>query len=87
MPSVEEFIANGRTVEEIRAHIGADRLIYQRLEDLLEAVRSERSSISTFDCSCFDGVYVTGDVDASYLLELATSRTEASKSLGELGGP
>lgn len=87
MPSVEEFIANGRTVEEIRAHIGADRLIYQRLEDLLEAVRSERSSISTFDCSCFDGVYVTGDVDASYLLELAASRTEASKSLGELGGP
>ena len=74
-------------MEEIRAHIGADRLNYQRLDDLLEAVRSERSSISTFDCSSFDGVYVTGDVDASYLLELAASRTEASKSLGELGGP
>ncbi len=67
MPTRRELIATGRTDEEIAADIGADAVIYQDLEALIEDVRRLNPSIARFDCSCFDGVYVTGDVSQEYL--------------------
>ncbi|NVK30759.1 MAG: amidophosphoribosyltransferase [Gammaproteobacteria bacterium] len=67
MPSVTEFIAHGRNDAEICEQIGADWLIYQNLEDLKEAVRSSGNGPEEFDCACFDGNYVTGDVTEAYL--------------------
>jgi amidophosphoribosyltransferase len=65
MPTAAELVAHGRDVEEIRRLIGADALIYQDLEAMKRAVRRVREDIETFEASCFDGCYVTGDVDAA----------------------
>ncbi len=79
MPAASELIANGRTVEEIREAIGADRLIYQDLNGLIRSVRHDNSAIRDFDTSCFSGEYVTGDVSDEYLLELERRRNDAAK--------
>jgi amidophosphoribosyltransferase len=79
MPAPEEFVAHNRTVEEIAEAIGADWLIYQDLEDLVEAVQKGNENLQEFDCSCFDGKYVTQDVDESYFRKLETQRNDAAK--------
>jgi len=74
MPTRNELIATGRNDQEIAAAIGADAVIYQDLAALIEDVRSINPNIKTFDCSCFDGVYVTGDVSQEYLDGIAAGR-------------
>ncbi|MDY6942027.1 MAG: amidophosphoribosyltransferase [Pseudomonadota bacterium] len=86
MPVSEELVGHGRTVEEIRAEIGADRLIYQSLEDLERAVNWEKSEahIQRFDSSCFSGEYVTGDVTPAYLDQLAHRRSDSAKQMSNV---
>ncbi len=79
MPSVHELIAASRTTEQIAAEIGADRLIYQDLQDLIDAAHEGNPKITQFDTSCFDGVYVTGDVNAAYLNRIEQIRSDAAK--------
>jgi len=79
MPAVDEFVAHGRSEDEIRREIGADRLIYQDLEDLIEAVRRGNPRLRVLDASCFDGHYVTGDIDQAYLESLGQLRCDAAK--------
>tara|TARA_B100000029_G_scaffold478768_1_gene525183 strand:- start:291 stop:1739 length:1449 start_codon:yes stop_codon:yes gene_type:complete len=74
MPYVKELVAYNRTVDEIAEVIGADKLIYQDLEDLIAAVKENNIDISNFDCSCFDGEYVTGGVDDNFLKNLHKTR-------------
>ena len=73
MPRADELIAHGRSEEEVCAAIGADRLIYQDLPDLIAAVREGNPELRRFDCSVFTGEYVTGVPDG-YLEELARTR-------------
>lgn len=80
MPSRSELVANGRTDEEIGQFIGADRLLYQRLEDLIEAVREGNPKISRVDASCFDGHYITGNVSADFLQTVAGARSDQAKT-------
>ena len=81
MPAKSELIASNRSVEEIREIIGADRLIFQDLEDLKGAIRTTKvPELQEFDCSVFDGVYVTGDIDEAYLDTLQKSRNDSAKS-------
>lgn len=80
MPAAKELIAHDRSTEEIRKEIGADWLIYQDLEDLKAATRTKKSDVTDFDCSVFDGCYVTGDIDEGYLSALEASRNDDSKS-------
>jgi amidophosphoribosyltransferase len=79
MPSRPELVAHGRTDEEIGTLIGADRLIYQDLADLIEAVSRGNRQIPAFDTSCFSGEYVTGDVTPDYLARLEARRSDAAK--------
>ncbi|WP_395754927.1 amidophosphoribosyltransferase [Edwardsiella ictaluri] len=81
MPSASELIAHGREVEEIRQLIGADGLIFQDLTDLIEAVREDNPDIEQFECSVFDGVYITRDVDQAYLDYLQSLRGDDTKAL------
>ena len=81
MPSATELIAHGREVDEIRQIIGADGLIFQDLNDLIEAVRAENPDIQQFECSVFNGVYVTKDVDQGYLDFLDTLRNDDAKAV------
>ncbi len=62
MPTQEELIAHGRSIEEIRAYIGADALIYQDVDAMKRVVAALRPGLASFEASCFDGHYVTGDV-------------------------
>ena len=81
MPSATELIAHGREVDEIRQIIGADGLIFQDLNDLIDAVRAENPDIQQFECSVFNGVYVTKDVDQGYLDFLDTLRNDDAKAV------
>jgi amidophosphoribosyltransferase len=85
MPSRSELIATGRNDEEICREIGADRLIYQDLEDLKAAVRKVNPGIKSFDASCFDGNYITGDITPHYLdvIEALRGGGKANKQIDE----
>ena len=74
MPTRNELLANGRTDEEICREIGADAVIYQDLADLIRAVQSVNPRLTSFDASCFDGRYITGDVTEAYLVRLEGQR-------------
>ena len=74
MPTRAELIAAHRSEDEVAAEIGADALIYQDLEALVEAVRRVNPKLANFEASCFDGRYVTGDVTADYLHVIETRR-------------
>jgi amidophosphoribosyltransferase len=80
MPSVSELVAAGRSEDEICAEIGADGLIYQDLQDLVEAAREGNPSIKEFDASCFDGAYITGDVGKEYLDTIERLRNDSAKN-------
>ena len=62
MPTQEELIAHGRSPDEIRDFIGADALIYQDVDAMKRVVAALNPAIQTFEASCFDGHYITGDV-------------------------
>ena len=79
MPSRDELLATGRTDEEIRLEIGADALIYQDLDALVRDVRLSNPAIEDFDCSCFDGNYVTGDINDAYLARIEEARGDVAK--------
>jgi amidophosphoribosyltransferase len=74
MPTKEELIAHGRSIEEIRAFIGADALIYQDIDAARRAVGSLNPKLAGFEASCFDGVYVTGDVTAEDFASMELQR-------------
>ncbi|MEM7578201.1 MAG: amidophosphoribosyltransferase, partial [Planctomycetota bacterium] len=79
MPSAPELIAHEKTDEQIAVEIGADWLVYQDLDDLIACAKEGNPSIDDFECSVFDGRYVTGDVDAAYLEGLQATRSDAAK--------
>ena len=76
MPYRHELIANNRSIEQIGKAIGADKLIYQDLEDLIGAVKDCGVAIDEFDTSCFSGKYLTGDITADYLNSLDSRRRD-----------
>ena len=79
MPAAHELIAHGHTDAQVGELIGADWMIYQELEDLISACREENPSLEGFDCSVFNGEYVTGDIDSHYLARLEAERNDAAK--------
>ena len=79
MPTVEELVAHGRTVEEVRQIIGCDALIYQDVDAMKQAIGSLSDKLSGFDASCFDGIYVTGDIQAADIERLNSSRVKGSE--------
>ncbi len=83
MPAVDELIAHDRSDEEVGHLIGADWMIYQDLDDLIDAVRKGNPSIQQFDCSCFDGHYVTENVSEDYLKKIRSVRCDTAKQQAE----
>jgi len=80
MPSKTELLAHGLDTEEVRKEIGADYLIYQDLDDLIAASHEGNPEIEGFDCSVFNGEYVTGDIDQRYFDWLDKMRNDKAKS-------
>ena len=79
MPSRHELVAHGRTEKEIAEYIGADLVVFQKLEDLVESCRQFNPEIESFDCSVFTGKYVTGGVDEKYLQHIQDLREDNAK--------
>jgi amidophosphoribosyltransferase len=79
MPACSELIAYNRTVEEVCKFIGADKLIYTDISDLIAALKVCNPNITRFDTSVFDGEYITGDITPAYLEALEQRRSELSK--------
>ncbi len=84
MPSRSELIAAHRTEEEVGREIGADALIYQDLDALKECVRKLNPKLTSFETSCFDGIYITGDVTSDYLHTIEVRRDAARDSEDDL---
>ena len=76
MPSRNELLAHNKTYDEIIDEIGADALIYQDLDDLKLTITQETTAIKDFDCSCFDGKYITADIDEAYLANIENARAD-----------
>ena len=74
MPTSTELVAHDRTVEQIREIIGCDALIYQDVEGMKKAIGKLSTKIKGFDASCFDGVYVTGDITSDDIARLNANR-------------
>lgn len=79
MPTRDELIAYGRTVEEVCKEITADRLVYQDIDALKRSISDVNPELTNFEASCFDGVYVTGDVTPAYLDNLESARHNGGK--------
>lgn len=79
MPTADELIAHGHEEDEIGHIIGADRLIYQDIEDLRESVKVGNPNIERFEDSVFTGEYVTADISDDYLSQLQLFRSDAAK--------
>ena len=80
MPTGEELIGASRSVEEVGRLIGADKIIYQDLDDLVDAARKGNMDVKRFDLSCFNGDYVTGDISETYLNRIEALRSDEAKS-------
>ena len=79
MPTSSELVAHNRTVDEIRNIIGCDALIYQDVEGMKKAISSLGKNLAGFDASCFDGVYVTGDISSDDIVRLNENRVGAEE--------
>lgn len=79
MPNRKEFVAHELTEEQICEVLGADGLIYQTVEDLIDVGRELNPEIRQYDASCFDGKYCTGDIDEAYLEKLENSGRGANR--------
>jgi amidophosphoribosyltransferase len=80
MPTSEELVAHGRTNEEIRLLIGADALIYQEVDGMKAAIGKLNPAIKDFDASCFDGVYVTGDISNDEVKRINENRVSTQEN-------
>jgi amidophosphoribosyltransferase len=80
MPAAHELIAHNRSEQEICKVMGADRMIYQDLDDLIDAVRKGNSEIKGFDTSCFSNEYITGDIDNAYLEKIEALRNDNAQT-------
>jgi len=81
MPTPEELIAHGRNAEQISDCIGTDKLIFQDLQDLKDAVCKQNPAIKDFECSVFDGNYATPNINKEYFDYLASLRSEDAKKI------
>ncbi|BBP46375.1 amidophosphoribosyltransferase [Thiosulfatimonas sediminis] len=86
MPSPSELVASGRTTEEVAEVIGCDKLIYQDLDDLIDAVSAGSDQVSKFDTSCFSGIYATGDITPEYLASLDEARNDEAQNAKPMPG-
>ena len=78
MAATNELIASGRTDEEVAKEIGADWLIYQDLDDLIDSAQEGNPMIKNFEMSIFDGKYPTS-ISSDYLEDLESSRKDDQK--------
>ncbi|MDE3208118.1 MAG: amidophosphoribosyltransferase, partial [Pseudomonadota bacterium] len=86
MPRASELLATGKSDMEICREIGADALIYQDLDDLFEAARDGNPDVPSFEASCFNGSYITGDITPELLAKVAVGQESQDGDWDVLAG-
>jgi amidophosphoribosyltransferase len=81
MPTRNELIAHGRTEEEVCQEITADALVYQDVDALRRSIMDVNPALKSLEASCFDGVYITGDVSRDYLDHIEMVRNNPKPAL------
>ena len=84
MPTSAELVAHGKSIDEVREWIGCDALIYQDVEAMKKAIGSLNPQLDGFDASCFDGIYVTGDINAESIEMLYQNRPKEAAEDDEM---
>jgi len=84
MQTRTEFVARNADADEVAKKIGADKVIYQTLDNLKAAVRTGNPKLTHFCAACFDGIYPTGDVTPEILKEIEQERYGARDAQMEL---
>ncbi len=79
MAVAREFAAHEQSEEQLCEAFGVDWLIYQDLHDLVACAEDVNTDIDRFDTSVFDGEYVTGGVDSTYLNRIEALRSDNAK--------
>lgn len=79
MPSKKEFVANGLTIDEICKVIGADKLFYQDIKDLLDSAQEGNPQITNFCYACMSGKYPTAEVTKELLDRAESTRNDKAK--------
>jgi len=81
IPTRSELIASNSSNEEIRQHIDVDILMYQTLDDLIEAVtRKGEHEIYRPCAACLDGKYITGNVNENIITRHEQERLKEQNS-------
>jgi amidophosphoribosyltransferase len=86
MPTSAELIAHNRSIEEIRAFIGADALIYQDVAAMKKVVGQLNTRVEGFEASCFDGQYITGDIGDQQIAAMQAQRSKAQDEEADITG-
>jgi amidophosphoribosyltransferase len=79
MSTKREFVARGRTHDEIAKELGADTVLYQTIEQMEDAVRTAGNKKLEFCKACFAGTYPTGDITERMITDIENDRLAASK--------
>ena len=79
MPSASELIAHGRTEQEVGEAIGADKMIYQTIDDLVASITEGNSELTEFEMAVFTGQYITGEGE-EYFQRLEQERSDLAKN-------
>ena len=75
MPTKGELIAGNMTEDEIEAYMEVDALLYQTINDLVEAVTRRGDHHIDRPCmACLDGNYVANDIDESKVVKMEAMR-------------
>tara|TARA_Y100000590_G_scaffold463316_2_gene629798 strand:+ start:1913 stop:3400 length:1488 start_codon:yes stop_codon:yes gene_type:complete len=75
MPTKGELIAGNMTEDEIEAYMEVDALLYQTIDDLVEAVTRRGDHHIDHPCmACLDGNYVANDIDESKVVKMEAMR-------------
>jgi amidophosphoribosyltransferase len=79
MPTSSELVPPDRTVEQVPESIRSDPLIYQDVDAMKQAIGSLNPNLAGFDASCFDGVYVTGDITLETIERMNQGRDQSEE--------
>ncbi len=80
MSTKREFVARGRTHEEIAKELGADAVLYQTIEEMVDAVQTAGNGELEFCKACFEGTYPTGDITEQMIADIEQDRLAASNT-------
>ncbi|MEM7305214.1 MAG: amidophosphoribosyltransferase [Planctomycetota bacterium] len=81
MATKTEFIAGGRTVDEVAEALGSDHVVYLERDRMNEAARRGNPEVKEFCNACFTGEYPTGDITREVLEAIEGERHESSQKI------